>query len=172
MRSSRSCERRRTRARARQSQCPRLATAVLRNHGEPWRSAALRFSGASASAAALAARRRGVALRRRWIRHLGRAHINIPEASSGAFDETHATRDFTLIRGAHPSRVPAAASRRRLGRPRRNAEGSLRDAGAPRKPSHPPTLHQAEASFEVSDPKRIKFGADYLAFKNRVHRWL
>jgi len=46
-------------------------------------------------------------------------------------------RDFTLVRGAHASRVLASASRRRLRNPRRDAEGSLRDAGAPRTNSFP-----------------------------------
>jgi hypothetical protein len=83
------------------------------------------------------------ALAKKRLRDAERVQMNILGASSAALSQAHAIRDSIPVRGAHPSRVLASASRRRLRRPRRDAEDGLRDAGAPRDPSIP---NQAERS--------------------------
>ena len=67
-------------------------------------------------------------------------------------------RNLTSVWGAHPSRVPASASRRRLKSSRRDAGSSLRDTGAPpktflpgnpRSPSFSPVRMSVSASCET-----------------------
>src|ERR1035437_619012 len=77
----------------------------------------------------------------------GPAGVNIPGASPEALQKSK-----SVVWGAHASRVSVWASRpNHPNRFRRDAEGSRRDACAPRT-----NAIQAEASFGVLDPMGIK----------------